>query len=93
MPIAWKALPLVEKLDRVSRRIDEMQPFIGEALAEVRLAKQGHNLPQYVTQKLHSLEEELAYATTRLRNRVQSLRKAIPQDAIEREHRHPELTL
>ena len=83
--IAWKALPVVEKLDRIERRIDEMQPFVGEALAEVRLAMQGRNLPQYLTQRLSGLEYDLANVVPRLRHRVESTRNGIPADAIERE--------
>ena len=85
MAIAWKALPVVEKLDRIDRRIDEMEPFVAEAMAEVRMARQGRNHPEYLTQRLNSLEGELAHVLTRLRNRVQSTRNVIPADAIERE--------
>ena len=85
MPIAWKALPVWEKLEKIDRRIEEMRPFVAEALAEVRLARQGHNLPQYLEQKLSSLEYDLAHVLTRLRNRVESTRTAIPADAVERE--------
>lgn len=83
--IAWKALPLVEKLDLVERRLDEMEPLVAEALAAVRLAQQGRNLPQYLTQRLHGLDYDLCYAIQKLRNRVDSIREDIPADAIERE--------
>ena len=85
MAIAWKALPVWEKLDKVERRLDEMKPLVAEALAEVRMARQGRNLPQYLDQKLSGLESDLAAVLRRLRNRVESTRKAIPADAIERE--------
>jgi hypothetical protein len=85
MPIAWKALPVWERLEKIDRRLDEIEPFVAEALAEVRLVKQGRNLPGYLDQRLSSLESELAYVLTRLRNRVESTRKAIPADAVERE--------
>ena len=85
MPIAWKALPVWERLEKIDRRLDEIEPFVAEALAEVRLAKQGRNLPGYLDQRLSSLESELVYMLTRLRNRVESTRKAIPADAVERE--------
>jgi len=85
MPIAWKALPVWERLEKIDRRLDEIEPFVAEALVEVRLAKQGRNLPGYLDQRLSSLESELVYVLTRLRNRVESTRKAIPADAIERE--------
>ena len=85
MPIAWKALPVWEKLDKIDRRLDEMEPFVVEALAEVRMARQGRNLPQYLDQKLSGLESDLEHALRRLRNRVESTRKAIPADAVERE--------
>lgn len=91
MPIAWKTLPLLEHLERIERRLDEMQPFVVEALGEVRLAKQRPNLPDYLTQKLSYLEEELAGTLDRLRNRVQSVRKAIPENAIARERNQPSL--
>ena len=85
MPIAWKALPVWEKLEKIDRRIEEMRPFVAEALAEVRMAKQGHNLPQYLDQKLSGLESDLAHALRRLRNRVESTRKVIPEAEVERE--------
>ncbi len=89
MPIAWKALPVVEKLEHMERRLDEMEPLVAEAVADVRLAKQGHNLPEYLTQKLAGLEYDLTNVLQRLRNRVESVRKAIPADAIERERNQP----
>lgn len=86
MAIAWKALPVWESLEKVERRLGEIEPFVAEALAEVRLARQGRNLPGYLDQKLSGLEQELGYMLTRLRNRVESARKVIPADAVEREH-------
>jgi hypothetical protein len=85
MAIAWKALPVWEKLDKIDRRIEEMRPFVAEALAEVRMARQGRNLPQYLDQKLNGLESDLENALRRLRNRVESTRKAIPEAEVERE--------
>ena len=85
MPIAWKALPVWERLEKIDRRLDEIEPFVAEALAEVRLARQGRNLPRYLDQKLSSLESELVYVLTRLRNRVESTRQVIPKAKVERE--------
>ena len=48
MAIAWKALPVWERLEKVDRRLDEIEPFVAEALAEVRMATQGRNLPGYL---------------------------------------------
>lgn len=89
MPVAWKTLPLLENLERIERRLDEMEPFIAEALAEVRLAKERPNLPDYLSQKLRGLDEELAYAVKRIRTKVESIRKAIPENAIARERKQP----
>ena len=89
--IAWKTLPLLENLERIERRLDEMEPFIAEALGEVRLAKGRPNLPDYLTQKLKGLEEELAGTLPRLRNRVKSVRNAIPENAIARERKQSPL--
>jgi len=89
MPIAWKALPLEEKLERIRRKIDEMEPLIAEARADVALASQPSNLPQYVTERLKRLDYDLNYALQRLRNGVQSVQKVIPEDAIERERKQP----
>jgi len=85
MAIAWKALPVWERLEKVDRRLGEIEPFIAEALAEVRLARQWRNLPGYLDQKLSGLEYDLANVLPRLRNRVESARKVIPADAVERE--------
>ncbi len=74
-----------ERLDKVDRRIEEMRPFVAEALAEVRMARQGHNLPQYLDQKLSGLESDLAAVLRRLKNRVESTRQAIPKAEVERE--------
>lgn len=85
MAIAWKALLVWERLEKIDRRVDEMEPFVAEALAEVRLARQGHNLPQYLDQKLSGLESELVNVLRRLRNRVESTRNVIPEAEVERE--------
>ena len=85
MAIAWKALPVWGSLEKVDRRLDEIEPFVAEALAEVRLARQGRNLPEYLDQKLSGLEQELGYMLTRIRNRMESVRKVIPADAVEKE--------
>jgi len=85
MAIAWKALPVWERLEKVDRRLDEIEPFVAEALAEVRMARQGRNLPQYLDQKLSGLESDLEHALRRLRNRVESTRQVIPEAEVERE--------
>lgn len=85
MPIAWKTLPLLESLERIERRLDEMKPFIAEARAEVALASQQSNLPQYVTERLKRLDDDLRCALQQLRNGVESVQGVIPKDAIERE--------
>ena len=89
MAIAWKALPVVEHLDKVSGRLDEIEPLLAEAKAEVRMARQGRNLPDYLTQRLSGLEGDLGHLLTRCRSRVESVRKAIPADAIEQERNRP----
>ena len=89
MAIAWKALPVVQHLDKVSGRLDEIEPLIAEAKAEVRLARQGKNLPEYLTQKLSGLEDDLGYLLTKCRSRVESVRQAIPTDALEKERNQP----
>jgi len=93
MAIAWKALPVMESLERIERQIDEMEPFIAEALAEVHSAKDRHDLPEYLTQRLFGMEDELSRTLKRLRNRVESARKVIPEDAIKKERRQPTLSL
>lgn len=87
MAIAWKALPVSERMDCVERRLSEIEPLVTEALAQVRLAKQGQGLPQYLTQRLSTLEYELSNALPRLRNKVRSVREAIPKDALEAERK------
>jgi len=87
MEIAWKALPVSERMDGVERRLCEIEPLVAEALAQVRLARQGQKLPQYLTQRLTSLEYELSNALPKLRNKVKSVREAIPKDALEAERK------
>ena len=89
MPIAWKTLPLLATLESVDRKVDEIKPLIAEARAEIALAKQAPNLPQYVTQRLDRLDYDLKATPSRLKQGISSARSAIPKDAIEREHNLP----
>jgi hypothetical protein len=85
--IAWKALPVSERMDSLERRLSEIEPLVTEALAQVRLARQGQKLPQYLRQRLASLEYELSNALPRIRSKVKSVREAIPKDALEAERK------
>jgi len=85
MPIAWKALPVSRMLESLEQALDELAPRFSELKAQVEEARQAPNLPQYLTQRLDWLGEELRLAIPRLKSRILSARNAIPEEALRAE--------
>jgi len=85
MPIKWSAVKVSEACDKVEAQLALAEPFICEAERLANEARQLPNLPQYMDQKLHGLADELGYRIRALREKVDSIRKDIPDDAIKAE--------
>ena len=87
--IRWEATPIVNKLDRIDKMLNEIEPTFRDMVARVKLAQQQPNLPDYMRQRLSGLDDELRDALRRIRSRVASVRSNIPEDALERERNDP----
>ena len=85
MSIKWSAVKVSEACDKVEAQLALAEPFICEAKRLAEEARQLPNLPQYMDQKLLGLASELGYRIESLKNRVDSIRKDIPEDALEAE--------
>lgn len=87
--IRWKATPIVKKLDRIDKMLNEIEPTFRDMVAQVKLAQQQPNLPDYMRERLSGLDDELSDAMRRILSRVASVRSNIPEDALERESNDP----
>jgi O-succinylbenzoate synthase len=83
--IKWSAVKVTEAMDKVDFQLNCAQPFIDEALARVREARQIPDLAGYMDERLARLELDIREKFNRVKAGVESVRKAIPEGAIEEE--------
>jgi hypothetical protein len=69
-------------MDEVEAQVRLAESFFAEALAKAKEARKIPNLPQYLDQRLIGLISELE-RLDRIKDRIQSVRKDIPDGAIE----------
>ena len=91
MPIAWKAIPVAEAMDRIEETLQAVSPEVEKCRQEVLEASRGANLPEYLLQKINTLQYTLKETLSRLLDKVDSVRKAIPEGAVERERNRGEI--
>ena len=85
MPIKWSALRVNEVMDEVELQLTCAQPFIDQALAKVQEARRIPNLAGYMDDRLARVEWDIKERFNRIKAGVESVRKAIPEGAIEAE--------
>ena len=85
MPIKWSADKVSRVCDDVDAQLALAESFFTEAKRLAEEARRLPNLPQYIHQKLHGVADELGYRIESLKNRVDSIRKQIPADALKAE--------
>ena len=69
----------------VLKSMAEAQPFIDQALATVQEAKRIPNLSGYINDRLSHVEWDIKEKFNRIKMGIESVRKAIPEGAIEAE--------
>jgi len=84
MPIKWSAVKVSEAMDEVEAQVVLADQFIAEAKAKAKEAKKIDNLPQYIEQRISRLIDQLD-RTKEVKNAIESVRKDIPEGAIEAE--------
>ena len=84
MPIKWSAVKVSEAMDEVEQQVLLADQFIAEAKIKVEAAKSINNLPQYMTQRLSRLIDQLERMEY-IKGAIASVRKDIPDGAIEAE--------
>lgn len=91
VPIRWSALQVAEAVDAVEALLNEAQPFIDQALAKVQEARRIPNLAGYMDDRLARVEWDIKEKFGRLKVGIESVRKAIPDGAIEAERSRGDL--
>ena len=84
MPIRWSAVKVREAMDEVEAQISLADQFFAEALKKANEARKIPNLPQYIDHRLIGLISEIE-RIDRIKDRITSIRKDIPDGAIEAE--------
>ena len=84
MPIKWSAVKVSEAMNEVEAQVNLVDSFIAEAKAKAQAAKKIANLPQYMEQRVSRLIDQLDRMEY-IKGAIESLRKAIPDGAIETE--------
>ena len=84
MAIRWSAVKVSEAMDRVEAQISLAEQFFAEAKAKAEEARKIANLPQYIDHRLIGLIEEIN-RIDRIKDRIESVRRDIPDGAIETE--------
>ena len=85
MPIKWSAIRVSEAMDEVELQLTCAQPFIDQALAKVQEARRIVNLAGYMDDRLARVEWDIKEKFNRIKAGIESVRKAIPEGAIEAE--------
>jgi len=84
MPIRWSAVKVSEAMDEVEAQVSLADQFFAEALKKANEARKIPNLPQYIDHRLIGLISEIE-RIERIKDRITSVRKDIPDGAIEAE--------
>jgi len=93
VPIKWSALRVTEALDMAEEFINQAAEPLEQAKLVAVEARKIPNLPQYIDQDIARLISEIERAiggsqwepTGRLRAAIESVRKSIPDGAVEEE--------
>ena len=83
--IQWSAVKVSEAMDMVELQLKCAQPFIDQALITVQEARRIPHLAGYMDDRLAGLEFYIKERGGGVKGRVQSVRQAIPEGAIEAE--------
>ena len=84
MAIRWSAVKVSETMDEVEAQISLADQFFIEARKKANEARKIPNLPQYIDHRLIGLISEIE-RIDRIKDRIESVRKDIPDEAIEAE--------
>jgi len=84
MPIRWSAVKVSGAMDEVEAQISLADQFFVEARKKANEARKIPNLPQYIDHRLIGLISEIE-RIDRIKDRITSVRKDIPDGAIEAE--------
>jgi hypothetical protein len=84
MPIKWSALQISQAMDEVEHQLSLAEVFFDEAKAKGREARRIANLPAYVDDRLVRLITEIE-RLEHVKAAIDSVRKSIPEGAIEAE--------
>ena len=82
MAIKWSAVKVSEAMDAVEAQISLAEQFFAEATKKANEARSIPNLPQYIDTRLIGLVEEIN-RIDRIKDRIESVRRDIPDGAIE----------
>lgn len=84
MPIKWDPTPVREALEQMETLLQEAYPALEAAAKEGKAAAALPDLPQYVTQPLTSLVDNLQYAVDRCRRQLEEFRRRLPAARVAR---------
>ena len=85
MPIKWSALRVKEAMDEVELQLTCAQPFLDQAVVKIKEARRIPNLAGYMDDRLGRVEFDIRERLNRIKDGIQSVRKAIPEGAIQAE--------
>ena len=85
MPIKWSALKVSEAMDSAEGLINQAVPYLEQAKTVAIEARKIAHLPQYMGDRLAGLEEDIRRTLERLKSDIYSIRKDIPDGAMEAE--------
>ena len=86
MPIKWSAVKVDAAMDAVEHQLDLAVSFLNEAKAQAAAARNIHDLPQYLDQRIFRVVLEIERLDM-IRSAIASVRREIPEGAIEDELR------
>ena len=84
MPIKWDPTLVNEALDRMEALLLETYPILEDAAREGKASVKIPNLPQYMTQPLEHLVENLQHAVDRSRRQMADTRGKLPDTPVAR---------
>ena len=84
MPIRWNASKVSDGLDEMERLLGEAEPLLRQMEAKAEETSELPKVPEYISQPLKSLAWEMRERLDRYRQRIESIKGHIPEDALKK---------
>jgi len=91
--IRWSAFEVAKQLDELEEIASQVKPIVAECQAKIKHIEGLPNVPSYITESLMYLDARLAYFLESVTERINSIRKKLPEKELRKEQDRQNLWL